>query len=86
MDDDVIDELVNRAQAEGLQPTGEGGITDRLGYDKHDPAGKNGANSRNGKRSKTVRTDRGQRWTMRWKTALRAFDMTFDGRLSATRQ
>jgi hypothetical protein len=26
------------------------------------------------------------RWTMRWKTALNAFDITFDGRLSATRQ
>ena len=26
------------------------------------------------------------RWTMRWKTALNAFDITFDGRLSAGRQ
>ncbi|MEW2546802.1 hypothetical protein AB0910_13660 [Streptomyces sp. NPDC047002] len=26
------------------------------------------------------------RWTMRWKTALNAFDTTFDGRPSATRQ
>ncbi|MEW9513699.1 hypothetical protein [Streptomyces bacillaris] len=26
------------------------------------------------------------RWTMRWKTALNAFDITFDGRLSAARQ
>jgi hypothetical protein len=32
-------------------------------------------------------TGKGQaRWTMRWKTALNAFDITFDGRLSATRQ
>ncbi|SCD37965.1 Transposase, Mutator family [Streptomyces sp. di188] len=32
-------------------------------------------------------TGRGQaRWTMRWKTALNAFDITFDGRLSAARQ
>ncbi|GAA2641013.1 IS256 family transposase [Streptomyces axinellae] len=76
VDDQLIDELVSRAQAEGLQLTGEGGllqqltkrllesalegeITDHLGYDKHDPAGKNGANSRNGKRSKTVLTDVG---------------------------
>ncbi len=76
MDDQLIDELVDRAQAEGLQLTGEGGllqqltkrllesalegeITDHLGYDKHDAAGKNGSNSRNGKRSKTVLTDVG---------------------------
>ncbi|MFE9139529.1 transposase [Streptomyces sp. NPDC007355] len=32
-------------------------------------------------------TGRGKaRWTMRWKTALNAFDITFDGRPSATRQ
>jgi transposase-like protein len=76
VDDRLIDELVGRAQAEGLQLTGEGGllqqltkrllesalegeITDHLGYDKHDPAGKNGGNSRNGTRAKTVFTDVG---------------------------
>ncbi|MEV3997364.1 transposase, partial [Streptomyces halstedii] len=76
MDDQLIDELVGRAQAEGLQLTGEGGllqqltkrflesalegeITDHLGYDKHDPAGKEGGNSRNGTRGKTVLTDVG---------------------------
>ncbi|MFF3365237.1 IS256 family transposase [Streptomyces misionensis] len=76
VDDQLINELVSRAQAEGLQLTGEGGllqqltkrllesalegeITDHLGYDKHDPAGKNGGNSRNGTRSKTVLTDVG---------------------------
>ncbi|GAA2768560.1 IS256 family transposase [Streptomyces paradoxus] len=76
MDDQLIDDLVGRAPAEGLQLTGEGGllqqltkrllesalegeITDHLGYDKHDAAGKNGGNSRNGKRSKTVLTDVG---------------------------
>lgn len=76
MDDRLIDELVGRAQAEGLQLTGAGGllqqltkrllesalegaITDHLGYDKHDPAGKNGGNSRNGTRAKTVLTDVG---------------------------
>lgn len=26
------------------------------------------------------------RWTVRWKTALNAFDISFDGRLSAARQ
>ncbi|MEU0413615.1 hypothetical protein ABZ307_38295 [Streptomyces griseorubiginosus] len=31
-------------------------------------------------------TGKGQaRWTMRWKTALNAFDITFDGRLSVAR-
>ena len=31
-------------------------------------------------------TGKGQaRWTSRWKTALNAFDITFDGRLSAAR-
>ncbi len=32
-------------------------LVDHLGYDKHDPAGRNGANSRNGYRPKTVVTD-----------------------------
>src|SRR6187551_3392534 len=76
LDDQLIDELVGRAQAEGLRLTGEGGllqqltkrllesalegeITDRLGYGKHDPAGKDGGNSRNGTRAKTVLTDVG---------------------------
>lgn len=76
VDDRLIDELVGRAQAEGLQLTGEGGllqqltkrllesalegeITGHLGCDKHDPAGKNGGNSRNGTRAKTVLTDVG---------------------------
>jgi putative transposase len=72
----LIDQLVDRAQAEGLKLTGEGGLlqqltkrllesalegemTDHLGYDKHDAAGRNGENSRNGTRSKTVLTDVG---------------------------
>jgi putative transposase len=32
-------------------------MAEHVGYDKHDPAGRNRANSRNGKRSKTVLTD-----------------------------
>lgn len=76
VDDQLIEELVGRAQAEGLQLTGEGGllqqltkrllesalegeVTDHLGYDRRDPAGKNGGNSRNGTRSKTVLTEVG---------------------------
>src|SRR6185312_1110876 len=74
LDQQLIDQLVDRAKAGGLQLTGEGGvlqqltrkllesaldgeITDHLGYDKHDPAGRNTGNSRNGLRSKTVLTD-----------------------------
>ena len=34
-------------------------MTDHLGYDKHDPAGRDGGNSRNGTRTKTVVTDVG---------------------------
>jgi putative transposase len=37
----------------------DGEITDHLGYDKGDPAGKNGGNSRNGARAKTVLTEVG---------------------------
>jgi putative transposase len=76
LDDQLINQLVDRAKAGGLQLTGEGGvlaqltkrllesalegeITDHLGYDKHDPAGRDGGNSRNGTRAKTVLTDVG---------------------------
>src|SRR5262245_19266641 len=38
-------------------------ISEHLGYDKHDPAGRNGENSRNGTRSKTVLTDALGLWT-----------------------
>lgn len=37
----------------------DGEITDHLGYEKHDPAGNDGGNSRNGARAKTVLTDIG---------------------------
>jgi hypothetical protein len=37
----------------------EGELDDHLGYSKHDPAGRNGGNSRNGYREKTVITDTG---------------------------
>ncbi|CAL9639295.1 transposase [Streptomyces sp. Tu 3180] len=111
----------------------EGEITDHLGYDEHDPAGKDGGNSHE-RQTLQDRTDRrrtggarGARardgsfepktvrkrqrrptgvdetvispsgkdpttgevqacWTMRWKTMLNAFDITFDSRLSAVRQ
>ena len=37
----------------------EGELDDHLGYGKHDPAGRDGGNSRNGHRAKTVITDTG---------------------------
>ena len=42
-----------------LESALEGEITDHLGYGKHDPAGHNSGNSRNGSRAKTVLTDVG---------------------------
>ena len=42
-----------------LESALEGELTDHLGYDRHDPAGQNSGNSRNGHRSKTVLTDVG---------------------------
>ena len=35
-------------------------MAEHLGYDKHDPAGRNRGNSRNGRRAKTVFTDSGE--------------------------
>ncbi|MBV8401540.1 MAG: transposase, partial [Acetobacteraceae bacterium] len=37
----------------------EGELDDHLGYEKNDPAGRDGGNSRNGYRAKTVITDTG---------------------------
>src|SRR3954447_20222139 len=76
LDEQLINQLVDRARTGGLQLTGEGGvlqqltkrllesaldgeITDHLGYDKHDPAGRGTGNSRNGSRTKTVLTEVG---------------------------
>jgi putative transposase len=75
-DEQLVRELTERAQAEGVQLTGEGGLLgrltkmvvegalegemdDHLGYAKHDPTGRDGGNSRNGHRSKTVLTEAG---------------------------
>jgi putative transposase len=75
LDDQLVGQVIDQAKASGLQLTGEGGvaqltkrllesaldgeITDHLGYDKHDPAGRGSGNSRNGSRAKTVLTDVG---------------------------
>lgn len=51
----VLQQLTKRLLESAL----DGEMTDHLGYDKHDPAGHNTGNSRNGTRSKTVLTDVG---------------------------
>src|SRR3954447_826978 len=51
--------LLGRLTKLVLESALEGEITDHLGYDKHDPAGRGSGNARNGARSKTVLTDVG---------------------------
>jgi transposase-like protein len=51
----LLGDLTKRVLKAGL----EAEMTDHLGYDKHDPAGRDGGNSRNGTRTKTVITDVG---------------------------
>jgi transposase-like protein len=51
----VLQQLTKRFLESAL----DGEITDHLGYDKHDPAGRGTGNSRNGTRAKTVLTDVG---------------------------
>ncbi|MEV0536311.1 transposase [Kitasatospora sp. NPDC050463] len=74
--DEVVERLMDRADASGAALLGEGGLltqvtravleraldaemTEYLGYEKHDPAGRGSGNSRNGTSSKTVLTDVG---------------------------
>jgi transposase-like protein len=52
----LLQQLTKRVLESAL----EGEITDHLGYDKHDPAGRGTGNSRNGVRTKTVLTDVGE--------------------------
>src|SRR5436305_1698186 len=51
----LLQQLTKRVLESAL----EGEITDRLGYERHDPAGRGSGNSRNGTRAKTVLTDVG---------------------------
>jgi hypothetical protein len=77
VDEELVRQLSDRARAEGLRLTGEGGLLARLtkivvesalegemedhpGYARHDPAGRDGGNSRNGTRSKELLTEAGQ--------------------------
>jgi putative transposase len=74
----VLQQLTKRLLESAL----EGEITDHLGYDKHDPAGRNTGNSRNGTRSKTVLTDVGPVEV----TVPRDRDSSFEPRIVAKRQ
>jgi putative transposase len=77
LDDDMIDQLIERAGAGGISLTGRDGflpelirtvlerglaaeLSDHLGYDKGDTAGRGVANSRNGSSPKTLVTEVGQ--------------------------
>ncbi|MEU6656292.1 transposase, partial [Streptomyces sp. NPDC046900] len=74
--DEVVERLMDRADASGAALLGEGGLltevtravlerapdaemSEHLGYEKHDPAGRSSGNGRNGTSSKTVLTDAG---------------------------
>jgi putative transposase len=60
----------------------EGELDDHLGYGKHDPAGRDGGNSRNGRRSKTVLTEAGPVEIL----VPRDRDASFEPRIVAKRQ
>src|SRR3954451_23486104 len=51
--------LLSQLTKRVLETALEAEMTDHLGYDKHDPVGRNHGNSRNGVRSKTVLTEIG---------------------------
>src|SRR5580704_10542983 len=60
----------------------EGELDDHLGYDRHDPAGRNSGNSRNGHRAKTVLTEAGPVEV----SVPRDRDSSFDPKIVAKRQ
>ncbi len=60
----------------------EGEMDDHLGYGKHDPAGRDGGNSRNGQRDKTVLTDAGKAEI----SVPRDRDASFEPKIVAKRQ
>lgn len=55
-DDGLLQQLTKAVVERALR----GEMTHHLGYEKHDPAGRNSGNSRNGKSSKTIKGKRGQ--------------------------
>ena len=60
----------------------DGELDDHLGYDKHDPAGRDGGNSRNGRRPKTLLTEAGPVEI----SVPRDRDASFEPRIVAKRQ
>src|SRR5215831_3143754 len=74
----VLQQLTKRL----LEAALEGEMTDHLGYGKHDPAGRDGGNSRNGSRAKTVLTDVGPVEL----SVPRDRDASFEPRIVAKRQ
>jgi putative transposase len=76
VDEELADQLLARAQAEGVELLGPDGLlsqvtkavleralaeemTEHLGYERHDPAGRGSGNSRNGVTGKTLLTEVG---------------------------
>ena len=53
------DGLLNRLTRSVLETALEAEMTEHLGYERHDPAGRSGGNCRNGTRAKTVLTEIG---------------------------
>ena len=51
--------LLNQLTKNVLETALDAEMTEHLGYDKHDPAGRDSGNSRNGTRAKTVFTEIG---------------------------
>ncbi len=58
----------------------EGELDDHLGYAKHDPEGRNGGNSRNDRRAKTILTEAGQ-----WRSRCRGTGIPASSRRSSPR-
>ena len=73
LSDELLDRLLEGEEGETLLDPGgllerlskrlmeralEAEMTDHLGYEKHDPEGRDGGNSRNGKSTKRIKTDR----------------------------
>jgi transposase-like protein len=55
-DDGLLQQLTKAVVERALQ----GELTHHLGYERHDPAGQNSGNSRNGKSKKSIKGKRGQ--------------------------
>jgi hypothetical protein len=78
-DDQLIGMLVDRARTGGLQLTGEGGLLQQLTKRVLEGALEGEITDHLGYDKHDAEGRR--RWTMRWKPALQAFAITFEGRL-----